>query len=86
MRGPKGPQGPLGPRRSLDIPDTATPYRHEDHMPTMGLPKSPVYHPDYQRLPECVKASFSDKEYNSMPDEEKRTLIHDMTHPEVGED
>lgn len=79
MRGPKGPLG-------WNAPETATPYRHELHMPTQGLPKTSIYHPGYSELPECIKSSISDKDYNSMPDELKRTLIHDMTHPEVEED
>lgn len=41
---------------------------------------------DYARLDECVKSAFTEAEYLAMPDEDKRTLIRDMTTPEVGED
>jgi hypothetical protein len=41
---------------------------------------------DYKSLPETIKHAFTEKEYLSMPDEEKKTLQFDMTNPEVGED
>lgn len=40
----------------------------------------------YQELPEVIKHVFTEKEYLSMPDEEKRSIVIDMTHPEVTED
>lgn len=43
-------------------------------------------HPDYVDLPEAVKATFSERDYSVMADEERKTLLHDMTMPEVGED
>lgn len=41
---------------------------------------------DYNSLPECIRFIFTEKEYNAMPDEEKKTLQDDMTNPEVPED
>lgn len=41
---------------------------------------------DYLTLPEAIRHVFTEKEYNAMPDEEKKSLQYDMTHPEVPED
>lgn len=43
-------------------------------------------HPDYAQLDECIKSSFTEAEYASMPDEERKNLLRDMTMPEVPED
>jgi len=43
-------------------------------------------HPDYERLPEAIKAYISPKEYAWMSDEERRNLQEDMTMPEPQED
>lgn len=40
----------------------------------------------YQTLPEVIKHLFTEKEYLSIPEEEKRTLQTDLTNPEVEED
>ena len=42
-------------------------------------------HPDYQKLPEAVKAVYTPKEYAWLDDESRRNLIEDMTLPEVEE-
>jgi hypothetical protein len=43
-------------------------------------------HPEYQQLPEGIKASITPKEYAWLNDEARRNLQSDMTTPEVGED
>ncbi len=43
-------------------------------------------HPDYEALPEAIKATITEKEYTWMPDEERRNLQEDMTMPEYQED
>lgn len=43
-------------------------------------------HPDYQSLPESIKAMYTQKEYAWLDDESRENLIKDMTLPEVAED
>lgn len=43
-------------------------------------------HPEYQSLPEGIKAAFTPKEYAWLDDESRRNLQRDLTSPEVGED
>lgn len=43
-------------------------------------------HPDYQSLPESIKAMYSPKEYAWLDDESRNNLLQDMTNPEVAED
>lgn len=40
------------------------------------------HHPDYDALPESIKAMYSPKEYAWLPDALKSTLIEDETMPE----
>lgn len=42
--------------------------------------------PEYDELPECIKAQVSLKEYLYMGDKGRRELISDMTEPELLED
>jgi len=41
---------------------------------------------DYESLDEVVKAQLTEKEYLALPDELKKTLMADITMPEVEED
>ena len=43
-------------------------------------------HPDYDALPEAIKATFTEKEYSWLSDEERNNLQRDMTMPDVEED
>ncbi len=45
-----------------------------------------VPHPDYDKLPEAIKVTISERDYACMPDEERRNLQQDMTMPEYEED
>ena len=40
-------------------------------------------HPDYQNLPEGIKAVFTPKEYMYLDDESRKNLIRNMTTPEA---
>lgn len=42
--------------------------------------------PDYDALPECIKAEYTEKEYIWLPEPLKRTIIEDSTMPEDPED
>ena len=37
---------------------------------------------EYERLPECLKSVYSEKDYMWLSDEDKRTLIQRETEPE----
>ena len=41
---------------------------------------------EYEELPECIKHTYSEKEYAYLPQELKRTLIDDECLPDVEED
>lgn len=69
-------KGPVGPYRSNPTPEEAP-----LSIPTLDK----NCHPDYPSLPESVKVAFSPRDYASMPDEERRTLLYDLTNPEVEE-
>lgn len=43
-------------------------------------------HPDYESLPEGIKANYTPKEYAWLDDESRNNLIQDITLPEVAED
>lgn len=43
-------------------------------------------HPEYNLLPEGIKASLSPKQFAWLDDESRRNIIPDMTQPEVAED
>jgi len=43
-------------------------------------------HPDYDNLPEAIKADITRKEYAWMPDELRNNLERDMTTPDYEED
>jgi hypothetical protein len=62
--------GPKGPR------GPQRPQERQNYTP----------HPDYQNLPEGIKADLSEKDYAWLDDESRRNLIRDMTNPEVAED
>ena len=51
-----------------------------------GPTKNYEDHPDYQSLPESVKAVYTQKEYAWLDDESRNNLLRDMTLPEVAED
>lgn len=37
---------------------------------------------EYDRLPECIKANYSEQQYLWLSDEDKRNLIQNETEPE----
>ena len=37
---------------------------------------------EYDRLPECIKAIYSEEQYLWLPDDAKKTLIQNETEPE----
>lgn len=37
---------------------------------------------EYDRLPECIKVLHSEREWQWLPDEQKRNLIQNETEPE----
>jgi hypothetical protein len=43
-------------------------------------------HPDYDSLPESIKAMYTPKEYAWLPQPLKNTILNDNTMPEVPED
>jgi hypothetical protein len=43
-------------------------------------------HPDYDGLPEAIKAEYSPRDYAWLPEPLKRSIIDDATLPEVTED
>lgn len=84
-----GPKGPIGPHRTKPT-DDAHEYTHED-FPSAGLPQyvggeNWQLHPDYVKLPEAIKAHISPRDYSTMPDAMRNSLMQDMVLPEVGED
>lgn len=43
-------------------------------------------HPDYDKLPESIKATYSPKEFAWLPQPLKDSIMDDNTLPEVAED
>lgn len=50
------------------------------------VPGGYTHHPDYDGLPESIKALYSPKDYAWLPEPLKRTIMEDNTLPEVAED
>jgi hypothetical protein len=46
----------------------------------------PNTHPDYEQLPDSIKAVMTEKEYCWLSDAEKVSLVEDFTMPEAVED
>lgn len=88
IRGPRGPKGPgwQGLRHNItnepvDLDETLPP---NDYKFQGG--ENYNHHPEYHKLPEGIKTIVSPKDFAWLDDDGKKTLLHDMTHPEVGED
>ena len=45
-----------------------------------------THHPDYDALPECIKAEYTPKEYAWLPQPLKDSLLEDETTPEAFND
>lgn len=76
MRGPRGPKGPYS--------EETTETEEEPHNTFYG--EVHTASPDYQSLPQCIKASVTAKDYLWMGDYARQRLIKDMTEPEGTED
>lgn len=57
-----------------------------ENQENQRVPGGYTRHPDYDKLPESVKAMYSPKDYAWLPEALKATLVEDCTMPEVTED
>ena len=57
-----------------------------DHKENQRVPGGFTRHPDYDKLPESIKLEYSPRDYAWLPEPLKRSLLDDMTLPEVPED
>lgn len=48
--------------------------------------KNYASHPDYEKLPQCIKILYTEKEYAWLPESEKQNIIQDNTMPETYND
>lgn len=46
----------------------------------------PFTHPDYEKLPEAIKAQVSEKEYAWLPESDRQRVVDEFTMPEATED
>ena len=60
--------------------------RSDDPQEGQNVAGGYTHHPDYDNLPESIKAAYTPKEYAWLPDALKRTIIDDNVLPEVHED
>lgn len=50
------------------------------------MANKPFTHPDYEKLPEAIKAQVSEKEYAWLPESDRQRVVDEFTMPEATDD